>query len=161
MTFFDGYLLDKAQIGERESVMALCEYLAQCFDENCEPAEGAMTLLQEILEKISKGESPDTAFRWKQRRRGNRVKNTAFRNWEIKMAVRALLIAGYGHGDACFQVSSEADGPFLLGQKTIKEICAGLTKTTPLPLTDDIFPLNLRYKKSEMQPTAPNADLNR
>ena len=145
MSCLDGSLLDKARKGDRESIMALCEYLASCQKDGNVPDAEAASFLCEVLEKIGNGEAPDAAFGWKQTSKGRRRQNSAYQQWDIKMSVQELMSHGISWRRACEEVSSDKNGEFLRSKKTIENVCAGLTVDTELSLPDDLYPMGKKY----------------
>lgn len=147
MSYIDGNLLVKARGGDRESIMELCNYLADCQKTGIVPDAGATELLCDILERIGDGQAPDVAFGWKQGRKGRRNQNSAYQQWDIRLTVQERMRDGESWRAACFAVSSDADGEFLLSQKTVEQVCAGLMVDTELPIPEDIFPLGSACNK--------------
>lgn len=93
-----------------------------------------------VLEALVDRRSPDEAFKWKQSRKGRRVANVnVFRDWDIQMTVRDLMIEGYIFSKACEIVDKAS--PYPIGYDSILKIANGVTENSDLPLPDGIFPL--------------------
>jgi len=141
MSCLDGNLLSKAREGDRESIRALCEYLAICHKAGTFPDAAATSFLYEVLDKIRDGLAPDAAFGWKQNRKGRRKQNSVFLHWTIKLSGQQMMASGESWRAACLAVSSHGNSEFPLSEKAIEQVCAGLTLDTNLDIPDDIYPL--------------------
>lgn len=132
--------------------MVVCEHIADCHEAKVTPDAGALDFLNNVLKKISEGQSPDTAFGWKQARKGRRNQNSAYQKWDIKLTVQEQMKLGKSWRAACAAVSSDRDGEFLLSQKAIEKICEGLTADEKLGEPEDIFPLVSPHNKHRRKP---------
>lgn len=140
--FTDANLLTEFCNGNREAIRQVCKTSAKRIEQyGLLNDENVVDLLRQILGRIGEGQSPDEAFGWF----GKTGKNTSFRDWNIRMAAREMLIAGENLTWACGLLSSDSGGEEITGYSlsfsTVAAICAGLTKDTPLPLPDNIFPI--------------------
>lgn len=151
-SYVDCGILEKAREGDRDSIMALCQYLTDCQKSGVFPDRGATNMLFGFLGKVAEGQDPSAAFGWKQATKGRRSQNTAFRDWEVKTVVQERMKHNESWRAACLAVSSESNGEFLLGQKTIENICDGLTVDTKIPIPQDVFPLGSSYGTHRRNP---------
>ena len=152
MSYFDSNVISKARAGDRDSIAAVCKYIALCQSEKVTPAPGAFDFLQDVLHKIGDGLPPDAAFGWTQPRKGRRNQNSAYQKWDVKVTVQEGMKLGKSWRQACAAVSSEQNGVFLLSQKTIESICKGLTINDELELPKDLYPIPDEYNNHRRKP---------
>jgi hypothetical protein len=152
MSYLDSAVISKARSGDRDAIVAVCKYIALCQSEKITPDPGALDFLQDVLKKIGSGQPPDTAFGWKQARKGRRNQNSAYQQWDVKMTVQEGMKRGKSWRKACADVSSEQNGVFLLSQKTIESICKGLTINDELEMSESFFPLPDDYNSHRRKP---------
>ena len=156
--FTDGNLLQKFKNGDRVTISAVCLASAQRIKSGGLVDEEVISLLADALERIGNGEEPNKAFGWDQPRKGRLKETHTLRDWEIKKSVQERMIAtGESLRAACAAVCGTS-GKFNLGHKTIESVCNNLTADTPLPMPDDIFPLEdcRRYLNKEHWPVTYN-----
>ena len=132
-SFVDGGLVDQASAGNRESLQALCRFLAEGLRAGDKIDPYSLAFLADALARIGAGESPDSAFGFGQARRGRRPGNHALRDW--------CLRAGESLADACFSESVGGGGEFDLSPEHVARICRGLTAGADLPLPESVFPV--------------------
>lgn len=138
----DGHLLDEFAKGNRNAIIAVCRESAHRLKAcGCLTDEAVVDLLQQVLERIGEGQSPDQAFGWKQQRRGHMHQNNVLRDWDVRSTVLELMCEGKTRNQAISQVCSENNGDFLLGFKVIEKICSRLSIADQLQIPQDIFPL--------------------
>lgn len=145
----DGNLIEQFRAGNRSAIKAVSSVLARHLEHD--PSD-AITALAEVLERIGKGEDPNSAFGWtKHGKNGRRSDvNNALRDFEVRTEVQSLMREGSSLTAACAAVSTERNGIFLLSNKTVEAICKGLSKDTELSeIPNDAFPLTPnKYTKS-------------
>lgn len=150
--FTDGGLLGRFKDGDRPAISSVCEIAGKLLGKHGAFHDRDLSaLFAEVIARIGDGQSPDEAFGWKQPRKGPQERNTVFRDYEVRATVQDLLKEGDSLNAACKKVSIEEQGPFLLGYKTIYEICKGLTADTELTFHDDIFGVDLSAHINKIQ----------
>ncbi len=140
-SFVDGGLVDQASAGNRESLQALCRFLAEGLRAGDKIDPYSLAFLADALARIGAGESPDSAFGFGQARRGRRPGNHALRDWCLRKSVQDRLRAGESLADACFSESVGGGGEFDLSPEHVARICRGLTAGADLPLPESVFPV--------------------
>lgn len=139
--FTDGGIISLAQSGNKQAIQVLYADLAVRLKSGGIRDNDIVSMLTTIFESIGNGKSPNEAFGWKQTTRGRPKENHELRDFLIKMAVLELLKKGQSNSSACFAVSSDSknSNAFPLGQKSIEDICEGLTKNSSIALPDQTF----------------------
>lgn len=147
-SFADGGMFEPEN---KEAVKQVCALTAQRIREIANKAnvghDDLLAHLVDALDRIGAGESPDQAFGWAKNGPGRRRGNHERRDWEVRWDVREHLRAGELMEHACWAVSLEGGGEFLLGFESIKKICKGLNPDSDLPEPEISFPLPPRYRR--------------
>ncbi len=136
--FIDHRTIERADDGDRSAIKTLCwlaaghvQAMSSCL---AIQYDDLTPFLVDALEKIAKGEDPNTAFGWK-RGRGRRPENTSLRDWGIRMDVQQrMLEKGEDKTTACSSVTRSAGvgGDVDLEESRVMEICKGLDTETDL-----------------------------
>ena len=144
--FTDGGLLEQFRQGNRTAIMDVSKVAGNLLNNYGEfRDQDLITLFAEVLTAIGNGQEPNEAFGWKQSGKGRIPENNTMRDSDIKQTVIYLMREGKTLNQACKAVSSEENGDFLLGYKTISEICKGLSSDTAIVHESGIFPFDFGF----------------
>lgn len=144
---FDGGLLRKVESGNHEAIEEMSRLAAELLSEvasKCFIGEDArISWLTAALQAMSKGESPDDAFKWSRTAANRPAVDNSTRDWFIREAVQDYMRStGKLLTLACEAVSVETGGSIALGSSSIKAICKGLkVDSERIPMPEDMFTL--------------------